>query len=346
MSIYTLDPLQDPRWADLVKRHPHASVFHTPAWLRTLRDTYGYQPVVFTTSSPAGPLEDGIVLCQVRSWLTGKRLVSLPFSDHCEPLVNSATAFDAISMHLDDVRCDRRWDYVELRPRTARFHSHWSTTISERYWFHDLDLRPSEDTLYAALHKDSTRRKIRRAGREGLVYVESSSDAALREFYHLVVLTRRRHQLLPQPLAWFRNLGASFGDSMKIRMAYHCDRAVAAILTLRHGDEMVYKYGASDARFHALGGMHLLFWKTIQEARATGCTAFDMGRCDVDNPGLARFKERWGATRSEITYWRHGDTSVISALRRHALTGGRHLLDHTPGACRIAAGRILYRHAG
>src|SRR5260370_39896401 len=31
-------------------------------------------------------LESGIVLCRVESWLTGCRLVSLPFSDHCQPI--------------------------------------------------------------------------------------------------------------------------------------------------------------------------------------------------------------------------------------------------------------------
>ena len=346
MKIHTLDPLQDPRWPALVERHPLASVFHTTAWLRALRDTYGYEPIVLTTSSPTEPLDDGIAFCEVHSWLTGKRLVSLPFSDHCEPLVNSAAAFDAISLHLDRLRRDRRWDYVEFRPRTDRFHSHWSTTVTERYWFHAVDLRRSEEELLASLHKDSTRRKIRRAEREGLVYAEGRGDDALRDFYALVVVTRRRHQLLPQPFAWFRNLAAALGDSMKIRLAYHHGRPVAAILTLHHRDAMVYKYGASDARFHALGGMHLLFWKTIRDARSHGCTVFDLGRCDIDNEGLARFKERWGAVRTEINYWRHGDSSVISALRRHAMTGGRQLLDHAPGVCRVAAGRILYRHAG
>jgi CelD/BcsL family acetyltransferase involved in cellulose biosynthesis len=346
MTVYTFDPLQDQRWCDLVERHPLGSVFHTTAWLRALQHTYGYEPIVFTTSAPGATLEDGVAFCHVNSWLTGNRLVSLPFSDHCEPLVSNPTAFQEISTHVDRVRRDRNWDYVEFRPRTNRFHSEWSTTVTERYWFHQLDLRPSEQSLYAALHKDSTQRKIRRADREGLEYSDGSGESELNALYQLVVMTRRRHQLLPQPLSWFRNLAATFAGAMKIRVASHRGRPVAAIVTLRHGDTMVYKYGASNAEFHSLGGMHLLFWRTIQEARASGCATLDMGRCDIDNHGLARFKERWGAARSEITYWRHGDTSVISALRRHALTGGRQLLDHAPGACRVAVGRFLYRHAG
>src|SRR5262244_2773877 len=87
-SCYQLDPIQDPRWAHLLEKHPKASVFHSVAWLRALRCTYGYEPVVFTTSPATSELKNGIVFCRVHSWLTGRRLVSLPFSDHCEPLVD------------------------------------------------------------------------------------------------------------------------------------------------------------------------------------------------------------------------------------------------------------------
>ena len=89
-SLQRIEPLQDPRWGKFLERHPRASVFHTPAWLEALRRTYGYVPVAYTTSLPGRELEDGVVLCQVDSWVTGRRLVSLPFSDHCEPLVDGA----------------------------------------------------------------------------------------------------------------------------------------------------------------------------------------------------------------------------------------------------------------
>src|SRR6266849_1187401 len=88
MQLYTLDPLSDNRWDDLVASHSSASVFHQKGWLKALASTYGYYPMVLT-SAPAGKrLTDGIVFCQVKSWITGARLVSLPFADHCEPLLN------------------------------------------------------------------------------------------------------------------------------------------------------------------------------------------------------------------------------------------------------------------
>ena len=345
MTVYTLDPLTDPRWRELVARHPRASAFHTTEWLTALKRTYGYQPLAVTTSAPGRDLEDGIAFCEVRSWLTGRRLVSLPFADHCEPMVDRGEALSAIGNHLDRVQ-RAGWKYIELRPQTDRF-GDLHATESAHFWLHALDLRPPVETLFATLHKDSTRRKIQRATREGLTCSEGRSDNLLRAFYDLLVKTRHRHHVPPQPLAWFRNLADSFGDALQVSVAHHRNRPVAAVVTLRHGQTTIYKYGASDDAFHPLGGMHMLLWKMIEAARAAGCTLVDLGRCDTDNPGLARFKERWGAARSEMRYWRFGATGQPSgALRKYATNGARQLLDHAPGICRVAAGRFLYRHAG
>jgi hypothetical protein len=92
--VFELNPLRDKRWLELVKKHPASSVFHSAEWLSALNLAYDYEPVVYTTCEPSAELVSGIVFCKVRSWFTGRRLVSLPFSDHCDPLVTSAADFD------------------------------------------------------------------------------------------------------------------------------------------------------------------------------------------------------------------------------------------------------------
>src|SRR3989442_4311166 len=138
-DVLWIDPLSDPRWPTLVERHQHASVFHTRGWLEALKRAYGYEPVVLATGMPGGPLMSGVVFCRVESWLTGRRLVSLPFSDHCDPLVAEGDE----ERLIDALRAERergRWKYVELRT----FHGLSKTrgfTASERYCLHRLDLR-------------------------------------------------------------------------------------------------------------------------------------------------------------------------------------------------------------
>src|SRR3989442_8276714 len=104
MSVNRIDPLNDPRWRALLERHPAASVFHTPEWLNALNRAYGYKPVVYGNIE-GDELTSGIVFCSVNSWLTGSRLVSLPFSDHCQPLIRDA---EELSRLLSAVEKDRR----------------------------------------------------------------------------------------------------------------------------------------------------------------------------------------------------------------------------------------------
>src|SRR5207248_6328452 len=101
-----------------------------------------------------------------------------------------------------------------------------------------------------------------------LAYVSGRSDAMLQQFYELLVMTRRRHGVPPQPLAWFRNLRDCFGEVFKIRVTSLNQRPIASIITLHYKKSVVYKYGGSNAAVHALGAMPFLFWQTILEAKS------------------------------------------------------------------------------
>jgi len=327
---FQLDPLTDPRWPEFISCHPSSSVFHTREWMTALRRTYGFTPFVLTTSGPGTVIANGIPFCRIDSLFTGKRLVSLPFSDHCEPL----SAPDHLFKALPEIRAEEKLKYIELRPLSKP-----ALPCSSRYWFHMLDLRPPLDEIFQRFHRDCVRRKIRRAEREGLETEAGRSDGLLDSFYSLQVATRRRHGLPPQPRKWFRNLLDALGEKSALRVARFEDRPVAAIVTLRHNRTSVYKYGASSAEGNRLGGMQLLLWNAIEEAKAAGMEWLDLGRCDVGDTGLAEFKERWGAERREISYYRYPE-HARSAMK------GSFIAKHLPSPLLIAAGRLLYRHLG
>ena len=178
-----------------------------------------------------------------------------------------------------------------------------------------------------------------------MTYEEGNSEDLLQKFYKLLLLTRRRHQLPPQPLSWFRSLIAKLGDVLKIRIASKDGRAVASILTMSYKKCVIYKYGCSDASSNNMGGTPFLFWKTIQEAKAQGMEELDMGRSDNDNPGLIAFKEHWGAQRSTLVYWRYPKPPA----QRHKSWKtwlARQLVSAVPDSSLVAAGKLFYRHIG
>ena len=344
MNVF--NPLEDRRWPEFVEGHPDASVFHTQAWLSALRATYGYEPIVFTTSAPGTDLKNAIVFCKVQSWLTGSRLVSLPFSDHCEPLVESPDELNGLLQYIEEFRKRGNWKYVELRPVSTRFASESSLHESETYLLHRLDLGPSPDDLLHSFHKDCVQRKIRKAGREELECEAGQGESQLQKLYGLLKLTRRRHNVPPQPINWFRNVLNFLGDAARIHIASRDGLPVAGIMTLSHGKTVVYKYGGSNVRMNNLGGMPLLFWKSIQEARLAGADEFDFGRSDMDNPGLIAFKDHWAARRSTLTYWRSQAVSSSSIAGVWKTQVPKKMFARLPNALQTGVGRLFYRHIG
>ena len=346
MPVYLVDPLRDPRWASFLQRHPAATVFHAPGWLLALKRTYGYEPVVFTTSSPGEELENGWVFCGIQSWLTGRRLVSLPFSDHCEPLENRENELHDMCSYLVEELRKANWNYIETRPIHSSRQFPADFRESDRFYLHTLDLHPEVDELFRSFHKNSVQRNIRRAEREGLTYEAGRNTSLLRKFYYLQLLTRKRHRLPPQPFVWFQNLIDCMGDQLTIRIASKEGSPVAAVISIRFRDKVVYKYGGSDVRLNRFGGMALLFWKMIQDAKRDGAVKLDFGRSDPENVGLIVFKERWGAARSQVSYWRCPAAAAQTLTKSWKMRVAKRILVCLPDGILPVLGKVLYRHMG
>jgi len=366
--MYWIDPFGDRRWAEFLKQHPQSSIFHTVSWLEALHRTYGYRPVVLTSCPPGVELSDGIAFCEVRSWVSGSRLVSLPFSDHCQPLLEPKGKLESFARYVREQFKGPKWKYIEIRPTSrvdlggpdsnAVTNDHHGGSQSARlangcadsflrcreYNLHKVDLRPTAEGIYSRFHKACVQRKIRRAVREGLQYEAGRSASTLAKFYHLLLCTRRRHGLPPQPLAWFRNLAACFGEGLTIRVASKDGQPIASILTLLHKKTLVYKYGCSDAGFHKLGAMPMLFWKAIQEEKQRGAEEFDLGRSAINNPGLAVFKRRLGGVCSGLFYYRLGQRELSMTDSNPGVV--RAVFSRMPAPLAQIAGSVLYRHMG
>src|ERR1051326_675633 len=159
-TVYEIQPLQDRRWGELVDRHPSSAAFHTAAWLNALHQTYGYEPIAYTTSPPGASLENGFVFCRVPSWITGRRMISLPFSDHCQPLLQNVESWRLLLSFLRSEAHCAGFRHVELRCLEApdSVLSNSSFSVAARFTYHKLDLRPDLDSLFRSFHKSCIHR--------------------------------------------------------------------------------------------------------------------------------------------------------------------------------------------
>ena len=340
--IRTLDPLIDGRWRERVRQDPRASAFHTPEWLDALRRTYGFAPVVYATGGDG--LRSAIPFCVVASWLTGKRLVSLPFSDHCEPLLDDPAQLGAI---LERAAADARrngWRYVQLRPRVHAA-SVPGFERDESNYLYAIDLRPDLDVIFKGIKRDN-REDIKKADRRALRHVVGRDDAFVRAYFRLHAMTRSTQGVPPQPYAWFQNLARCLGEMLEVHLLVQDDAPIAGLVSISFRDQIMVKYTASDPVRDRQGMGKSLLWKTIVRAKERGATMLDWGRCEPEHHGLAQFKERFGAVRSDLVYLRNPPAPADRHRPSWAARAAKSVVPRMPVTVLAAAGRVAYRHVG
>jgi CelD/BcsL family acetyltransferase involved in cellulose biosynthesis len=349
LRIETIDPLSDGSWDHDVAAHPDATFFHGAAWARVLHRTYGHKPIYLRFYRGEGDLMALLPLMDVRSWVTGRRGISLPFSDFCGPLIFGTESVDFLFPPLMEMGRERKWRHFEIREQKPGGDggggSRSSASEGETLLGHRLDLRVGEEELLRGV-KSSVRRALRKSERSGLSVEVTDTREALREFYGLHALTRRKHGLPPQPLSFFLNIEedvfrAGLGFVVVARLGV---RPVAANVYFRSGKKAIYKFGASDPQFQALRGSNLVMWEGIRFLTHEGVESLHFGRTSGGNEGLRRYKLSWGAREEPLGYLKH-----YFPLGRRRVSGRGGLPLHLdfrrlPLSLNCIAGALLYPH--
>jgi hypothetical protein len=338
-----IDPLQDgPLWDWLVMAHPGAGFFHHGEWARVLCRTYGHRPAYLAVFQ-GDQLAALIGLMEVRSLLTGRRGVSVPFADFGAPLLAEGADPAAVMDVLRNVARGRRWKYLELRGGGA---PEVSAPASQSYHAHCLDLTPGPEALFA--HFDSSvRRAIRKAERAGLAVEIRTDWQAMAKFYQMHARTRRRHGLPPQPKAFFVHIHEEIIKAGRgaVALVSHEGRPVAGAVFFYRNRKAVYKFGACDERHQETRANNLAMWAGIQYLAEHGCETLHFGRTDRGHEGLRRYKLGWGAAESVLNYFKldlRSDSWVVeknSAPAFHTAVFSR-----MPLLMNRLFGRFIYPH--
>ena len=277
--------------------------------------------------------------------LTGRRGISVPFSDYCSIFnMNEEKICDVIE-YLSEYGCKRKWKYFEMRSEMPD-EKNSNGLLHNKYYVHSLNLCHNEDELFQSF-SENIRRNIRKAWKSGLsVRVGTDWDSVL-NFYTLHTLTRRHHGLPPQPINFFKSLHKRVlakGSGMVV-LVYDKGLPVAGNIYLHQGVRAWYKYGAFDRKQGAVGAPFLAMWEAIRMLRVNGVTKLCLGRSDLESKGLVRFKDGWGASRKTIAYIRYNYALKRKYERRYSSSFRAKSLfrRRSPGMLQLA-GRLLYRH--
>jgi lipid II:glycine glycyltransferase (peptidoglycan interpeptide bridge formation enzyme) len=341
-EIIVLDPWSSCEWMQFVHAHPAASIFHHPAWMRVIRATYGY-PMFVACVKRDGKICSALPFAEVRSSLTGYRLVSLPFSDHCAPLVcrNDATLVERLTSFARS-HCSQAESRVELH---AEIRELPASHLEQHYVVHTLDLTKEPSELFASFDRRTAQRSIGIAEKKRVVVKECRTKAEFELFYSLHLKTRKRLGVPVQPKALFDNIwqhmlmpGVGFA-----LIAFNGDTPIGGGVFFTFNKTVVFKYSASDMKYKSLQPSHAFIWRAMQTARERGCTTFDFGRTDRSHEQLRRFKNSWNATEHDLNYTVITDRPRPERLSKLQTALG-HIIRHSPEfVCRLS-GEVLYKH--
>ena len=318
--IHILDPTKIESWDATLAALPGASFFCTQAWAKVLQASYGYTPLYFARMDSGVPVAV-LPIMEVSSFLTGNRGVSLPFTDYCEPLVPHEQVFYVLFDEAKQEAKRRGWKYIDLRMTNGILRKEKPSLF---FHGHILDLGVGQEQLFRQV-TDANRRNIRKAEKCGVeVGLENSLDA-LREFYTLNCLTRRRHGLPPQPWQFFENVHREIIAKGKgiTALARHEGKTVSANVYFHFGEKAMFKFGASDMRYQHLRAGNLVMWKAIRYYAGKGCKSLCFGRTEPENEGLRRFKLGWGTKETEVTYYRFDLASGAYVTEHDSVSPGR-----------------------
>lgn len=301
MALVCVDPRNDGAWNRLVER-VRSSVFHSPEWMQVLTDTYGWEPRAHVILDEHGEPQAGLPFFRIEDML-GERIVSLPFSDYCDPLAGDDDTWrtligQLIPSHLPiTVRCLHN----ELPLTDERFR------LSKQAKWHRLDVRQDSEKLWSQMH-DSTHRAIRKSQREGLIVHVDVSEEGLRAFFEMHLRIRKyKYGLLAQPYSFFQNIWRRFVEPGHgfLLLAMFENKIVAGDFFLVWKDTLYYKFNASLFDGLAHRPNDLLIWEGIQRAKELGLAYLDFGLSDIDQEGLIRYKRKFGTEESTISFLRY-----------------------------------------
>lgn len=352
-GVTLIDPLRNHRWDRFVHAHPYGWITHLSGWKRVLDKNFphmcGYY-LAFTT--PDGDIKAALPIYAVRSWLTGRRLVSIPFATLCDPLVSDPSEMeilcDAVLRLAEHLQISR----IEIRTAQAPHlldREKFRTDCGLKHHFIRLSRDPEEVRM--RFHRSCVRQRILRAERSGLNIIRGRRETDLMDFYLLHRGMRRKKGLPPQPYALVKSLWQTFsGQGLgELLLCRKGAETVAGVLLFNYKGRVSIEYSAMNTDHISCSPLHFLLWSIIKDACRAGYQRFDFGQTKEHNKSLMDFKSHWGTEILDLPHFLYPNDSeppcpiYDRSLARKAL---HYLCNKAPDTALSYLGEFCYRHMG
>jgi FemAB-related protein (PEP-CTERM system-associated) len=275
----------------LLRDGPLMPLSRHPAWLNVLAK--GLYHIPYCLEVMEGDRTCGfLALADVKSYVFGRFLVSLPYLNYGGPIADDASTANLL---IDSaVRLADRLGvkYLELRHEQTVAHTSLKHSRTDKVNMR-LSLPGDSDRLWKAL--DSKVRNQVRKGEKSDLTVTWGGVQSLEDFYAVFSQNMRDLGTPVYGQALFAAILEQFGDRAEI-CTVHAGKVPVAGALLLHGWGVTEVPSASSLReYNPTCANMLMYWHLLKRAIERGQDVFDFGRSPRDGSTM-KFKKQWGAT--------------------------------------------------
>jgi CelD/BcsL family acetyltransferase involved in cellulose biosynthesis len=292
------------KWGKLLLNSKDATVFHTYEWVQTLNKTYpNYKPLFLVASDEDGELVGGMPIIALRQ-KGFRHFLSMPFGTYGGFLIKDNMDENLRIAGLKKFYRLTRWNHGESIvidfPKKCGFLESLGFEWKKNFT-HVLELNLPFDEIWTKIFSKKVRNETRQALKRGVVTEELKDASQLEGACDMISKTYERHKIQPYPLKLYENILGIMGERKLVRwlIAKYNEKPIATSMFFTFKDNVIYWMNASYVEYRNLQPNNLLLSEMIKWSCENGYKYFNFGASPSEANGLIRFKENWGARKTE-----------------------------------------------
>lgn len=354
IQILTTEQAESIDWNNMVAEHPLGSVFQHTAFIKVISATFGHtKPYYISLLDKSGRCTGGLAIFLVKSWLTGVRLVSIPFAFYSDPMISSREEFETLFREILKLSRRKKASYVEIKTcNSGELLAETNLMIPVCYHKrYIIDLTKDLSAIWDGFKRTSVKQSIRKAERSSVRVRLARSEREVISFYQVLTRDRRRLGLPPQKLEYFQNIWRYLVPLglAQFWVAHRHSQFVGGLCTFTFKKIVVLGYIATEKSLRRAGVGQYLFWSAIRRASEEGLRIVDFGKVSLHADSQIKYKKNWGTVelKTPVFYYpRVMGASSYDDERKLSYRLMRLFWANIPPGLSKIASTLFYRHMG
>jgi FemAB-related protein (PEP-CTERM system-associated) len=281
-------------WDAFVGACEEATFFHRIGWKEVLETCFGHR-THYLLAERGSRIVGVLPLAEVKSFLFGHALVSLPFCAVAGVAASDAQAVPALHRAAHELAQRRGVQHLELRNGASR-EADWPR--QDLYASFRKPILPDVEANMLAIPRKQ-RAMVRKGIKNGLA---GRIDADVDAFFSLYADNVHRHGTPPLPKRYFEALRRVFGADAEVLLVSDAGgKPLSGVLSFYFKDEVLPYYAGDALAARELAANDFKYWELMRRACERGIKVFDYGR-SKRGTGPYDFKRNWGFEPVPLAY--------------------------------------------